>query len=79
MKPKPNDLFTFFLEESEKLQDYAMSRAREFSKMDAEDIVSEVMMRMLRSTIEPITVHSLPAYVFRAIRNQRSRWEKEDV
>ncbi|MDO4799192.1 MAG: RNA polymerase sigma factor [Bacillota bacterium] len=69
MKPKPNDLFTFFLEESEKLQRYAMSRAREVSKMDAEDIVSEVMMRMLRSTIEPITVHSLPAYVFRAIRN----------
>jgi RNA polymerase sigma factor (sigma-70 family) len=60
----------FFAGEGRKLTGYVRARLRRIDEMDAEDIVSDVMLNVLQKTGVTANVQSLPAYVYRALRNR---------
>jgi RNA polymerase sigma factor (sigma-70 family) len=65
-----NRLFGYFAAEGKKFIAYVRSRFSEIGEMDAEDIVSEVMLRLaVRADISLPTDH-LAAYVYRSLNNQ---------
>lgn len=68
----------FFAEEGRKLSGYVRAKLQRIDNMDAEDIVADVMLSVLQKAGITSHVESLPAYVYRALRNrvvdyQRSR------
>jgi RNA polymerase sigma factor (sigma-70 family) len=60
----------FFAEEGRKLKGYVRGKMRSIGDMDAEDIVADVMVSVLQKTGVMANVESLPAYVYRALRNR---------
>ena len=68
----------FFAGEGRRLSDYVRGKLRRIDAMDAEDIVADVMLSVLQKTGITSYIESLPAYVYRSLRNrvvdyQRSR------
>lgn len=63
-------LFTFFDAEGDRLLRYVHARARRLSRMDAEDIVSEVMLSLLGRMDKGGPVENIAAYAYRSIRNK---------
>ncbi len=63
-------LFTFFDAEGDKLLRYVHARVRRISDMDAEDIVSEVMLSLLGRMDKGGPVENIAAYAYRSIRNK---------
>ena len=68
--------YSFFTHDGEKLIRFVQSRAHRISKMDAEDIVADVMLSLV-SKLEPNgTVENLAAYAYRSIRNRIADYER---
>jgi len=63
-------LLTFFDAEGDKLLRYVHARVRRISNMDAEDIVSEVMLSLLGRMDTGGPVENIAAYAYRSIRNK---------
>jgi len=60
----------FFTEEGRKLSGYVRGKLQRIDDMDVEDIVADVMLNMLQKTGITSHIESLPAYVYRALRNK---------
>lgn len=65
-----NQLYAFFLNEGQKLQQYVLRKSKRINEMDAEDIVDEVMLQLLSVIGMRGSVKNLPAYVYRALQNR---------
>ncbi|HPJ01728.1 MAG TPA: sigma-70 family RNA polymerase sigma factor [Candidatus Limiplasma sp.] len=63
-------LFTFFDAEGDRLLRYVHAKARRLSRMDAEDIVSEVMLSLMGRVDQGGPVENIAAYAYRSIRNK---------
>ena len=63
-------LLTFFDAEGDKLLRYVHARAQRLSRMDAEDIVSEVMLSLMGRMDKGGPVENIAAYAYRSIRNR---------
>ncbi len=48
---------------------YARSLLRETAEMEAEDVVQDVLLRMLERTESTATVENMTAYIYRSLRN----------
>ena len=70
-------LFQFFEAESDKLLRYVHARARRISEMDAEDIIGEVMLKLLKRTDSSGPVENIAAYTYRSVRNKIADYHKE--
>jgi RNA polymerase sigma factor (sigma-70 family) len=68
--------FEFFASEKEKLVRYARSRIRPFGDMDAEDIVGDVMMRLVSRPNSSGPIENIAAYAYRAVRNRITDYQK---
>ena len=60
----------FFAGEGKKLLRYVRGKLWRIDEMDAEDIVADVMLHVLQKAGITSRVESLPAYVYRALRNR---------
>ena len=68
--------YSFFAREGEKLIRYVRRHAKKISEMDAEDIVADVMLRLV-SRLDPRSpVDNLAAYAYRSIRNRIVDYER---
>jgi RNA polymerase sigma factor (sigma-70 family) len=66
----------FFAEEGRRLAGYVRGKLRRIGDMDAEDIVADVMLSVLQKAGVMANVESLPAYVYRALRNRVVDFER---
>jgi RNA polymerase sigma factor (sigma-70 family) len=69
-KDARSGLYGFFAEEGKKLRRYVQRRIRSIGEMDAEDIVSEVMLSVFVRTDVSGPIDSLAAYVYRSLHNK---------
>jgi len=69
-KKGKRDLGRFFIERYEKLVNYFQVNYSALSDMEAEDIVSDVMVDMLEKTALAESVGNISAYVYQSIRNK---------
>ncbi len=67
----------FFAEERRNLVGYLRRRARALEEMDAEDIVSEVALRLFERPDLVGDVENLAAYVIRALQRRVVDWVRE--
>lgn len=67
---KDADFRTFIKTERHKLVRYVRSMLRESADMDAEDIVHDVLARILEKADLTASLEHLAAYVYRALRNR---------
>ena len=68
--------YAFFAREGEKMVRYARRRAQKISEMDAEDIVADVMLRLVSRLDTRSPVDNLAAYAYRSIRNRIVDYER---
>lgn len=69
--------YAFFAREGERLVRYVRGRARKISEMDAEDIVADVMLRLVSRLDARSPVDNLAAYAYRSIRNRIVDYERK--
>lgn len=69
-KSLKNGWIEFFVSERERLQNYVRGKVQKISRMDAEDIVAEVMLSVLARADNAGGVENLAAYVYRSVRNK---------
>ncbi|MCE5236427.1 MAG: hypothetical protein LLF87_10315 [Eubacteriales bacterium] len=62
-----SEWYAFFASEGGRLRRYVRARAQRLSRMDAEDVVSEVMLSMLSRAEKTGPVENLAAYAYRSI------------
>lgn len=67
---KDADFRTFIKNERQKLVFYVRSLLRETAEMDAEDIVHDVVAKILERADVTASLEHLAAYVYRALRNR---------
>ena len=65
-----NRFFQFFYCESKKLINYVKKKIINIGDMDAEDIVSEVMLKIVNKADSTSTIDNLSAYVYQSIKNK---------
>lgn len=70
-------LYRFFDAESDRLLRYVHARAQRLSRMDAEDIVSEVMLSLMGRMDKGGPVENIAAYAYRSIRNRIADYGRE--
>ena len=58
---------------------YVLSRARQLSEMDAEDIVQGTMAAVLGCLNVGEPIHNLTGYIYRALRNAVIDWLRKDA
>lgn len=63
------DLFSFVEGERQRLVNYVRSLVRDTADMDAEDVVQDVLVRILERT-DITTPENLAAYVYRSLKNR---------
>lgn len=63
------DVFSFVKGERQKLVNYVRSLVRDTADMDAEDVVQDVLLRILERT-DMTTPENLAAYIYRSLRNR---------
>jgi len=63
------DVFSFVKGERQKLVNYVRSLVRDTADMDAEDVVQDVLLRILERT-DMTTPENLAAYLYRSLRNR---------
>ncbi|HPF87633.1 MAG TPA: sigma-70 family RNA polymerase sigma factor [Candidatus Limiplasma sp.] len=78
-KDEQNRLYSFFAAESGRLMRYVHARARRISDMDAEDIVREVMLGLLRRDDRSGPVENLAAYTYQSVRNKLADYHAEQA
>jgi len=71
--------YAFFAREGEKLVHYVRGRAQKISEMDAEDIVADVMLRLVSRLDTRSPVDNLAAYAYRSIRNRIADYERSQA
>lgn len=69
--------YAFFTRDGEKLIRFVQNRAHRISKMDAEDIVADVMLSLVGKLEPNGPVENLAAYAYRAIRNRIVDYERK--
>jgi RNA polymerase sigma factor (sigma-70 family) len=57
---------------------YVISRAKQLSEMDAEDIVQGTMAAVLNCLHVGEPIHNLTGYIYRALRNTVTDWLRKD-
>lgn len=72
-----NRLFAFFTAESDRLICYVRARAHRISDMEAEDIVREVMLSLVRRVDRSGPVENIAAYTYRSVRNRLADYQVE--
>lgn len=68
--------YEFFSLENGRLKNYVRKRTRQISDMDAEDIVSEVMLHTVSHLGSAGPIENIAGYVYRAIRNRIADFER---
>ena len=68
--------YAFFGREGEKLVRFVRGRVRQISRMDAEDIVADVMLRLVSRRDAAGPVENIAAYAYRSIRNRIADYER---
>jgi RNA polymerase sigma factor (sigma-70 family) len=76
-KDEQSRLFEFFASESDRLRRYVHLKARRISDMDAEDIVREVMLSLVRRADTSGPVENIAAYAYRSVRNRIADYQSE--
>ncbi|NLV35153.1 MAG: RNA polymerase sigma factor [Clostridiaceae bacterium] len=66
-KDEEGKLFGFFVNEGKKLNNYVRKKIRSINDMDAEDIVSDVMINLFNKPDITARIENLAAYVYRAL------------
>ena len=64
------DLRSFIKSERQRFINYVRSLLRETAEMDAEDVVQDVLLRMLERPDSTATLENMTAYVYRSLRNR---------
>ena len=77
IKDEQSRLFAFFASESDRLRRYVHWKARRISDMDAEDIVREVMLSLVRRSDTGGPVENIAAYAYRSVRNRIADYQSE--
>ena len=70
-------LFRFFASEGERLERYVHAKVSRISDMDAEDIVREVMLSLIRRVDNSGPVENIAAYTYRSVRNRIADYQAE--
>jgi len=78
-KDERSRLFEFFASESDRLRRYVHARAQRISDMDAEDIVREVMLSLVRRADRGGPVENIAAYAYRSVRNRIADYRSEQA
>ena len=68
--------YEYFSLENGRLKNYVRKRTRQISDMDAEDIVSEVMLQTVSRIGSSGPVENIAGYVYRSIRNRIADFER---
>lgn len=68
-RDEKNRWYDFFASESARLLNYVRGRIRKINDMDAEDIVEEVMLKLVSRASTSGPVENIAAYAYRAIRS----------
>ena len=76
-KDEQSRLFAFFVSESERLERYVHAKVSRISDMDAQDIVREVMLSLLRRSDNTGPVENVAAYTYRCVRNRIADYQTE--
>ena len=76
-KDDRNRLFEFFASEGDRLKRYVHAKADRISDMEAEDIVREVMLKLVGHTEYGGPVENIAAYAYRSIRNRIADHQRE--
>jgi len=63
------DVFSFVKGERQRLVNYVRSRVRDTADMDAEDVVQDVLVRILERS-DFATPENLAAYIYRSLKNR---------
>jgi RNA polymerase sigma factor (sigma-70 family) len=66
-KDEKEKLFSFFENESKKLNNYVRRKIQSINDMDAEDIVADVMLNLFKKSDILVHVENLAAYVYRSL------------
>jgi RNA polymerase sigma factor (sigma-70 family) len=64
------DLTAYFKSEHQRLVRYVRSRLQETAEMDAEDIVQDVLTRILAKTDITVPFEELAAYIYQSLKNR---------
>ncbi len=67
---KVSDFRSFLMSERQKFVHYVRSLVKETAEMEAEDIVHDVLIRMLERADLIAPVEFAPAYIYRSLRNR---------
>ena len=70
-------LFAFFASEGERLERYVHAKVSRISDMDAQDIVREVMLKLILRTDSGGPVENIAAYAYRSVRNRIADYQTE--
>lgn len=70
-------LFEFFIAEGKKFKRYVQNKIQGATEMDAEDIVSDVMLKMISRSDELFSVENIAAYAYRSLRNKIIDYARE--
>ena len=66
-KDEKGKLFSFFANESKKLNNYVHMKIQSINDMDAEDIVSDVMLNLFNKPDIIVHIENLAAYVYKSL------------
>ena len=78
-KDERSQLFQFFESEGDRLLRYVHLRVQRISDMDAEDIVREVMLKLVGRADQGGPVENIAAYAYRSVRNRIADYQRENA